>query len=162
MNNLPERKNIRLKDYDYSSNGVYFVTICTHRNRPNIKKYKEKVKKTLLSLTERFNGLKVDYYVLMPTHVHIILIFEDVGITLGQIVRTFKALVTKNTNGFDKSNPYWQRNYYEHVIRNERALYKIREYIKNNPLMKRIEFEQFYESGLMNQTPTDMKHTDMK
>jgi len=139
---LPKRKEIRLKDYDYKSNGYYFVTICTYRGKSYIKKYKEIVKQILLSLPERFSGLKIDWYIFMPTHLHIIFIFNRIKGSLPEIVRIFKALVTRNTG-----IKFWQRNYYEHVIRNENALNKIREYIKNNPSAEKIEFEEFYKDG---------------
>jgi len=61
---------------------------------------------------------------------------------LPEVVRTFKALVTRETGV-----KFWQRNYYEHVIRTERVLLKIREYIENNPSAERLRFEAFYESG---------------
>ena len=139
---LRRRKEIRLKSYDYKSDGYYFVTICSHRGRPNIRQYREVVERILLSLPERFSGLKIDWYVLMSTHLHVIFAFDGMKDGLAEVVRTFKALVTRNTRV-----KFWQRNYYEHVIRNETALYKIREYIENNPLAERIRFEQFYESG---------------
>jgi len=61
---------------------------------------------------------------------------------LGEVVRSFKALVAKSTE-----HPFWQRNYYEHVIRSDDALLKIRTYIHNNPTVERIKFEEFYKSG---------------
>ena len=139
---LPRRKNIRLKNYDYKSNGYYFVTICTHKGKPNIRLYRGVVERILLSLPERFSGLRIDWYTLMSTHLHVIFIFYGMKEGLSEVVRTFKALVTRNTGV-----KFWQRNYYEHVIRNQAALLKIREYIKNNPLAERIRFEEFYESG---------------
>jgi len=71
-----------------------------------------------------------------------IFVFKEIKKDLPEIVRTFKALVTRNTR-----LKFWQRNYYEHVIRNEKALNKIREYIQNKPLAKKIEFENFYKDG---------------
>jgi len=139
---LPKRKEIRLKTYDYKSNGYYSVTICTHRGNHNIRRYREVVERILLSLPERFSGLKIDFYVLMPTHLHVIFVFDGMNDGLPEVVRTFKALVTRNTEV-----KFWQRNYYEHVIRNEAALFKIREYIENNPSAKVIRFEEFYKSG---------------
>ena len=130
---LPKRKEIRLKSYDYKSDGYYFVTIFTHRGKPNIKRYREVVERILLSLPERFSGLRIDWYILMSTHLHAIFVFEGMKKGLPEVVRTFKALVSRNTGV-----KFWQRNYYEHVIRNEAALFKIREYIKNNPLAERI------------------------
>jgi len=143
MNNLPKRKEIRLKNYDYSSNGYYFVTICIRNKQSFVEKHRQEIEKTLLSLPSRFPGLTLDYYCLMFTHIHMILILDKVKVTLSQIVRAFKSLVIKIT----REKSLWQRNYYEHVIRTEQALSKIREYIQNNPLVERIKFEQFYESG---------------
>ena len=139
---LPKRKEIRLKNYDYKSNGYYFITICTYRGKPYIKKYKEIIERILLSLPERFSGLKIDWYILMPTHLHMIFVFNETKKDLSEIIRSFKALVTRNTR-----IKFWQRNYYEHVIRNENALLKIREYIQNNPLVERIKLEEFYKDG---------------
>jgi len=139
---LPKRKEIRLKNYNYKSNGCYFITICTHRGKPYIKKYKEIIEKILLSLPERFSGLKIDWYVLMSNHLHMIFVFNEIKRGLPEIIRTFKALVTRNTK-----IKIWQRNYYEHIIRNENALLKIREYIQNNPLIEKIRFEEFYKDG---------------
>ncbi|MBA7536553.1 hypothetical protein ES705_28817 [subsurface metagenome] len=139
---LPKRKDIRLKSYDYRSNGYYFITICTYRGKPYIEKYKEIIERILLSLPERFSGLKIDWYILMPTHLHMIFVFNEIKKDLSEIIRIFKALVTRNTK-----MKFWQRNYYEHVIRNEDALLKIREYIQNNPLTEKIRFEEFYKDG---------------
>jgi REP element-mobilizing transposase RayT len=71
-----------------------------------------------------------------------ILIFENTKVELGRVVRTFKALVSKKTG----RKQFWQRNYYEHVIRNNDALRAIREYIQNNPAAERIKFEEFYKN----------------
>ena len=76
----------------------------------------------------------------MPTHLHIIIVLQECKLKLGEIVRRFKALTSK-----ESGVKLWQPNYYEHVIRNEMALRKIREYIMNNPLAERIQVEQFYE-----------------
>jgi REP element-mobilizing transposase RayT len=156
MGDFCRRKSIRLKKYDYSSDGYYFVTICTYRNRPIIAQYREDVESVLQSLPNRFPNLTIDWYELMPTHVHVVFIFRRMSTKLGDVVRVFKALVTRQTEKL-----FWQRNYYEHVIRNEEALLRIRNYIKNNPSAARIDFEQFYERmatedlGRMKPAPTD-------
>lgn len=141
MEKLPVRKNIRLKYYDYKQNGYYFVTICCYNFQPNLAKHKKLAEEILLSLSKRCLGLQIDYFVLMPTHIHIIFISEGCEARLGEVVRIYKALVTKET----KIKNFWQRNYYEHVIRNESALIKIREYIQNNPEAQNIKFEKFYK-----------------
>ena len=135
---LLKRKEIRLRDYDYTQNGYYFVTICTHQQKPNIAIYKEIVEQILFSLPERFSGLNIDWYILMPTHIHVIFAFEGMKRSLSEVVRVFKALVTHEVK-----QKFWQRNYYEHVIRNEKALHNIRKYIEDNPLVERIRFEEF-------------------
>ncbi|GAG62604.1 unnamed protein product [marine sediment metagenome] len=139
---IPKRKEIRLKSYDYKSNGYYFITICTYKGKPYVKKHKEIIERILLSLPERFSGLKIGWYILMPDHLHMVFVFNEIKKDLPEIIRTFKALVTRNAR-----IKFWQRNYYEHVIRNEDALLKIREYIQNNPLTEKIRFEEFYEDG---------------
>ena len=78
----------------------------------------------------------------MSTHLHVIFAFYGMKEGLPERVRTFKALVARSTG-----TRFWQRNYYEHVIRTEAALFKIREYIENNPLAETIRFEEFYKSG---------------
>jgi REP element-mobilizing transposase RayT len=137
---LPQRKDIRLKHYDYSKDGYYFVTICTHQGKRSIDQDKNIIETILFDLPKRFPGVTVDYYVLMPSHLHVIFVLQSAEVPLSEVIRTFKALVTKTTG----KKPYWQRGYYEHVIRNERYLLKIREYIQNNPLAEKIKFDQFY------------------
>jgi len=132
-------KNIRLKDYDYSTNGYYFVTIMTDYRKPYLLDHHDMVKSAVENINDH-GGVKVDYYTLMRNHLHLILILEVCQLKLGEIVRRFKAVTSKKV-GFR----LWQPNYYEHVIRNERALAKIREYIINNPLVERVEFDGFYK-----------------
>ncbi|MGB2768752.1 MAG: transposase [Candidatus Zixiibacteriota bacterium] len=133
-------KNIRLKHFDYSRDGYYFVTICTNYNRPYLAKLGEKITKSIQHLNE-IDGLKVDYFVVMPTHIHLILILSESKLSLGEIVRRFKAAGSR-----EAGIRLWQPNYYEHVIRSEKALLKIREYIQNNPLKEKINFETIYEA----------------
>jgi putative transposase len=145
MSSLPIRKNIRLKHYDYSTNGYYFVTICTHTHKSLLSRNENVIEDIIKSLPLKFPGVNIDYYVLMPSHVHIIFVLQESKISLPEVVRTFKALATKNTG----MKRLWQRGYYEHVIRNDRALYKIREYIQNNPLAEILKFNQFYTEKQM-------------
>ena len=145
----PTRKFVRLKDYDYSSDGYYFVTICSHKKQANLGGYKNILKKILLGLPLRFPELGIDYYVVMATHLHIIFVFSGVKTTLGKMVRSFKALASREIG----ARNLWQRNYYEHVIRNEKVLTRIRKYIQNNPSIEKMQFKQFYDSGLDKSSP---------
>jgi len=77
----------------------------------------------------------------MPNHLHVILFFQLSDKSLGQVIQAFKSWVTR---GLGLGQSVWQPNYYEHVIRNEMALHKIREYVVNNPLIDQVDCDQFY------------------
>jgi len=148
-----KRNNIRLKDYNYSSNGFYFVTVCTDFKEPFFKnkKLKEIVVAELARLQSRFKGVKIDYFTIMINHIHMILSLQNSKHSLPQVIQAFKSLTTlkaKQALPLQVKARLWQKSYYEHVIRMEMALFKIREYIQNNPLVERIEFGQFYKGTL--------------
>jgi REP element-mobilizing transposase RayT len=127
-------KNIRLKNYDYSSDGFYFVTICTNYRKPYLTgKSKEIVAQFIEQLPYKISGVKLDYYQIVPSHIHLILVLEECQLKLSEIVRRLKAVTTRKVRF-----RLWQPNYYEHVIRDDKALAKVREYIQNNPLMERL------------------------
>jgi REP element-mobilizing transposase RayT len=153
-------QSIRLKGYDYTLAGAYFVTICTHKRQPLFGKIIDgKMRVSLLGQLVYLEWQKtavirpniyLDAFVVMPNHLHgIIVIFmiDDVGATwrvapatlqkgsLGAIVGQFKSVVTKRFRRFPGSNdnPIWQHNYYEQIIRNERHLTAVQRYIYNNP-----------------------------
>ncbi len=148
------RRSLRLKGYDYSQNGAYFVTICTYNKELLFEdnRIKNIVEDEWLNTPKRRRNIILDEYVIMPNHIHGIIIIENrVGAycdtplqsgfrspsrTLGSIIRGFKASSTKKINIIRNSLgiPVWQRNYYEHVIRNETDLYDTRRYIRENPL----------------------------
>ena len=121
------------------SNGYYFVTIVANQRQNLLQGNKTLIEKELKNLETDTVGLKIDYFVVMPNHIHVIFILEDCGIILGEIIRRFKARVS-----YRLKQKLWQPNYYEHVIRNEKALEKIREYIVNNPEAEILKFNQFY------------------
>ena len=160
------RKQLRLPFYDYSQNGAYYVTICTHNReklfgsvqyvgahpcvRPNAAG--TMVKEKLFALENKFEGVKIDYYCVMPDHIHFVLFKEGAhaGAPLQIILQWYK---TQTTNEYIKlvkqsvSPPFdkhiWQRGYFEHVIRGEQDLYEIRKYIDENPA--KWFFEKHYQ-----------------
>lgn len=134
------RKDIRLKQYDYKSDGYYFVTPVTKLRKNAFFGKELMVENELRDVINKCEGVSLDYFVIMPNHAHIIFILKNSNLHLGEIVRRFKAKVS---HAFGES--VWQWNYYEHVIRNELALNKIREYIINNPQELLLEFDQFYK-----------------
>ena len=157
-----KRKSIRLKGYDYSQQGMYFVTVCTYNHhflfghiaeeRMILNNAGRFANKCWVEIQEHFTHVALDEFIIMPNHIHGIIIingknvgannysplqinqFRSPSRTIGSMIRGFKIGVTKwfraNTNVYN----VWQRNYYEHIIRNEKKLNKIREYIINNPL----------------------------
>ena len=155
MNELPKRKQTRLKDYDYSQNGYYFITICTH-NRQNLfgeivgatlcgrpNNPDKMIEKWLLELENKFDGVKICEYIIMPNHLHFIIskTGDHVGSPLRDIVGWFKTMTTNEYIANVKNNIFppfdkkiWQRNYYEHIIRDESDYIETKEYILNNPL----------------------------
>ncbi len=158
LENKPDkhRKNIRLKDFDYSSAGHYFVTIVSHKRKNIFGKISNGimelnnigmiVEKKWQEIPIHFPYIEVDSYVVMPNHVHGIIINIGIGARhasplqteiqpLGVVVGSFKSAVTKYVHdlGWFINRRIWQRNYYEHIIRDEDDYQHITEYINNNP-----------------------------
>jgi len=160
---IHHRRSIRLKDYDYSQAGAYFVTICIQGRECllsevvdtsiALSQYGAIVEQVWHHIPQRFSSVTLDAAVIMPNHFHgIIVIAEDScpvqqeshdaaskqnskKPTLGQIVAYFKYQSTKLINAVRDSTgvKFWQRNYYEHIIRSEASLDKLRTYIEQNP-----------------------------
>jgi putative transposase len=161
---IHRRRSIRLKDYDYSQAGAYFVTICAWNKdcifgdvenaEIRMNECGQVVRNEWLHTENIRSNVELDAFIVMPNHVHGILViveggrgvlqyapskkcgFSSPSQTLGSIIRGLKSSATKIINQIRNSHgvPVWQRNYYEHIIRNETELNKIREYIINNPL----------------------------
>ena len=159
------RRSMRLKGYDYSQPGLYFVTIVAqdrvclfgHIEDDNMQLNEAGriVETCWLAIPEHFPHVILDAFVIMPNHVHgIIVIMEHVGAknfsplqspirqssmprspskTIGSIVRGFKIGVTKWFRANTDIHAVWQRNYYDHIIRDEPSLNRIRQYIADNP-----------------------------
>src|SRR5262249_22744855 len=155
---LPQRRSIRIQGYDYAQAGGYFITICAHERRCMFGRIEggEMRSNALGTVVEEEwdrsgqlrRTLSLDAFILMSHHLHgIVIITNSVGSTgrspgraqgparasLGSFVGSFKAAVTRRRTGASPDEPLWQRNYYEHIIRGERELEQIREYIAQNP-----------------------------
>ena len=127
-----------MKNYNYSIDGYYFVTIASN-NRIKFSESELVLIENQLKDFSRIKGIEVDYHILMTDHVHMILVLTGCELGLGELIRRFKAKTSRLAK-----RKLWQPNYYEHVIRNEKALGKIREYIQDNPIVEKIDFEDFY------------------
>ncbi|HHB79547.1 MAG TPA: transposase [Saprospiraceae bacterium] len=145
------RRSIRLKGYDYSKAGLYFITICAEGRKCLLGKVVDgkmylnpagkMIEEEWLKLVQRFPNVKLHDYVVMPNHFHAILeINTSSGKTLGDMMKAFKSITTvKYIEGVKKKNwprfngRLWQRNYWEHIIKTERAYQNISNYIIKNP-----------------------------
>ena len=189
------RRSIRLRGYDYTRHGAYFVTICTrHRafllgdvieSRMHLSEAGQLAQAVWEDLPRHYPHVQLDAWTIMPNHVHGIIVLtdadtepdgapvgagfkpapttnavashhrprvhDDVGAGfkpaptttrasavrhgLPEIVRAFKTFSSRRINAFQGTagTPFWQRNYYEHIIRNEEDLNRIRQYIEDNP-----------------------------
>lgn len=174
------RRSIRLKNDDYSQNGAYFLTLNIQDKQPlfgqivNQEMILNDVGKMIDDewsiLINRFPNMWLDQYIIMADHLHGIIFLKNCPISknaIGNIVGAFKSITTgKYIQGIKQyhwskfSKRIWQRNYYEHVIRNETSLYKIREYIIANP--KNWEGDEINENKFINKIweTTKSTHTE--
>lgn len=165
----------RLKHWDYSSSGWYFVTICTYNKiccfgdivngKMKLSKIGEIAKKFWLKIPKHFSNVFLDEFIIMPNHIHgIVVIKNDFKCrdvinhvstknknfyqkispmnkkSLGEVIRWFKSITTFNIHK-QNINFHWQSRFYDHIIRNEKSLNEIRQYIKNNPLKWEFDTE---------------------
>lgn len=151
------RKLVRMKGYDYSQPGSYYVTVNTHKNVCHFGKVAGN--KTILNgfgrivesqwrwLAERYNHVKLDEYIVMPNHLHGILTIKS-GIAVGngrdrslqrkikplpELIGAFKTTSSKLIHSAGLAGFQWQKSYYDRIVRNDMDLERIREYIRNNP-----------------------------
>jgi REP element-mobilizing transposase RayT len=151
----PVRKRTRLKEYDYSNNAYYFITICVKDksevfgkvayNSVSLNNYGLIVEKNLRDLAARFNSIEIDDYVIMPNHFHAIFILDNKNDktkdSMSNIIGAFKSLTTIEIHKNGLSEFKWQRSYYDRIIRNEKELFNIKQYIEQNPLRWELEKE---------------------
>ena len=148
---IHNRKITRLKDYDYSKPGAYFITICTqnrkcllwenvgaitNRLHPSLSDTGKIVEQCILNISKHYPMISVDHYVVMPNHVHLLLRIDTdpegrliIAPTISTVVRLMKRAATRQIGG-----PIWQRGFHDHIIRGEQDYLKIWEYIENNPV----------------------------
>jgi putative transposase len=158
------RRSIRLPGYDYAQVGAYFVTIVAQgrecmfgeviSGEMKLNDAGCMVKQWWLDLSRRFPTVETDEYIVMPNHLHGILVITvgadrcvgpekkgaHIGAPLPTTMQWFKTMTTNEYIRGVKSRGWppfvgklWQRNYYEHIIRDERSLHEVRQYIENNP-----------------------------
>jgi REP element-mobilizing transposase RayT len=164
--NRPQRRSTRLPTWDYAAPGAHFVTICTHEranlfDRPDFRELVENAWRNIPGHPHA-RHVSLDEWVVMPNHLHGILIIHAVETasvihhrgsalstalsgdgartqllpgSIGAIVGNFKALVARRLNQMRRtpSGKVWQRGYFDRIVRNARELNAIRQYIRDNP-----------------------------
>ena len=150
------RRSVRLKGYDYSQPGAYFVTICVRDwecvlgdvvdGEMQMAEYGRVAHNFWAQVPVHFPNVSIDTFVVMPNHIHAIILIHEPREggdtpplrrpTLGQIVAYYKYQTTKQINVIrdNAGTPFWQRSFYDHIIRHPRELDAVRQYIANNPL----------------------------
>lgn len=177
------RKPLRLRNYDYSSEGMYFVTVCAkdkiclfgeiEGGEIKLNDAGQMIESVWKGLSNRFPSIDLDQFAVMPNHIHGIILMVGAPLvgaqnagpsakrtdiqragtrpaapTVGDVVGAFKSITTneyirgvKHEHWPPFLGKLWQRNYYEHVIRNEKELFETRRYIQENPLKWDLDSE---------------------
>lgn len=152
---LPQRKRNRLQNFDYSENRAYFITVCTQGKKqilskivgdglpvPKLTSIGKIVREYVEKISEKYPTARVEKYVVMPDHIHLLITLEseddgtgDPSPTTDRIMGWFKYQTTKTINEHNNTagKKFWQRSYYDHVIRNETDFEETYWYIELNP-----------------------------
>ena len=166
---FPQRKSTRLKDFDYSSAGSYFITICTENRRKilsqivgvdvpgdpkNVKLFSYGIvaDKYIKQMNEFYENITVDQYVIMPNHIHLLLFVRNDGSPrtstptkqtskIPHFVSTFKRFCNK-----EYGKNIWQRGFNDHIIRNGQDYDEHVKYIHENPM--RWQYDELYKENL--------------
>ena len=147
---IHHRRSIRMPCYDYSSPGVYYVTICLEELEPHLQnpEIRTIIEDNWKALPVRFPGIQLDIFVIMPDYLHFILRLnpsQECHPTLDDVVGAFKSLTARaalrylRDVGHTPANKFWQRGYYERVLRNEDELQQKRKYILDNPVKEMLK-----------------------
>jgi len=151
---MKTRKSPRLREYDYGTNGAYFITVCSHAKQHlfcsvvgrglapaevHLSNWGKIIEKQLLELEKRYTNIKIDKYVIMPNHVHIILMLygETAGAsprpTVSDIICAWKSLSTHQCRLAGFMGKLWQTSFHDHIIRDEQDYFTRWRYIDDNP-----------------------------
>ena len=167
MSDFPSRKPLRLKNYDYSQAGYYFITLCTYQNQklfdfsqigieenilPEQTPQNKLIEKWLFAMENKF-CISIDKYIIMPDHIHFILIIHTerhTGRSLPEMMQWFKTMTTneyirlvKNKTIKPFHQKIWHKSYHEHIIRNQDDYMAKLQYILNNPLKSSLSSNPF-------------------
>ncbi len=145
---LPKRRLPRLSGYDYSTDNYYFVTLCTHQKKClfgdgcSLNLLGQIAEQELLNISVHFECVKIDKYVIMPNHIHAILVigcgndteWSRPSPTLSTVIGLYKSGVSKKIHEIEPGLTIWQKSFYDRIIRNESGYLETWKYIDENPL----------------------------
>ena len=150
---FPKRKLPRLSGYDYSRSNYYFVTICTDEKKDlfgeigKLNCFGKIAEQKLLEIEQHYENVFVDKYVIMPNHIHAIIILKKLKTersrpfpTLSEVVGLYKSGVTKEIHKIESELKIWQKSFNDVIIRNEKAYNEKCKYIYDNPLKAVIDY----------------------
>jgi len=164
------RRRIRLRGYDYSHPGAYFLTICKHKygsafgeildGKMKLNECGHIISACWHNLPEYHPHVTLNAFIVMPNHVHVIVVINRVDSesapvgsgeqrSLFEIVRVFKTSSSRRINKVRGTvgSPVWQRSYWEHIIRNQEEFNRIHEYIIANPRRWHLDRENPDRTG---------------
>ena len=157
---LSKRKPTRLKDFDYSTNGAYFITICTEKRvnilsqivgegspLPQLSGFGNVADRWIKKISEKYNEITLDNYVIMPNHIHLLLSVsstdgrENPSPTIQEVIGWLKYQITKEiNNGRNQTGTkIFQRSFFDHIIRNDTDYMEIYNYICENPVKWNVD-----------------------
>ena len=137
---FPKRKSPRIPGYDYATPNYYFITICTHEKNcifwsgGKLNAFGQIAFDAAMQISAHFPGNRVDSFVVMPNHIHMILVVEPGGTDATVVIGQYKSQVSKEIHKIDPKRKIWQTSFHDHGIRNYRQYQHIREYIETNPM----------------------------
>ncbi len=142
--NHPERKRLRIPGYDYATPNYYFVTICTHEKQclfgtvEQLNGYGQIARDLLLEIQVHYPNVVIDKFVVMPNHIHAIIVLQEVsgdtGKALSNILAQYKSAVSKKLSRSLLGKKIWQKSYFDRIIRSEKGYRDAWRYIDENPL----------------------------
>ena len=166
---LPQRKRLRLKNFDYSTPGAYFVTVCTHNRKcmlsrvvgaihesPEIQLTEYgKIVDRLINTIPQQSLATIDRYVIMPNHIHLVIMITDSEelrairesplrgrSVISKMIGYIKMNASKEIHNRYGNEIVWQRGFHDHIIRNRNDYEKISKYIYENPII--WQYDCFY------------------
>ncbi len=135
------RKSPRIREYDYSTENYYFITVCTHNKAcifgkaDALTKLGTLVSQELRAIGDHYLSVKVDAFSVMPNHIHAIIVLEahdEKKPSLSQILAQFKSGVSRKAKKLGVCLPIWQRSFHDRIVRNRQEYEKIWNYVTFN------------------------------